>query len=83
MKINEIITSNQGQSAVAQPAAVKQQARVAKVVANIAASDTKQAPSEMDKVLAMRAYADMKDRADKDYKQRLKQQLSNAKRIVR
>lgn len=42
-----------------------------------------QQPTEMDKVLAMRDYADMKKRNDKLYAQRLKQQLAKAEEVAR
>ena len=77
MKINEIV-ANAPQSNRVQPSVVKQQARVGKVVAQIAASDQKQQPTEMDKVMAMRRYADLKKQTDKIYAQRLRQQLASA-----
>lgn len=66
-----------------QPSLVKQQNRVGKVVTQIAASDAAQEPTEMDIVLAMRAYSDMKKRNDKLYAQRLQQQLAQAKAAAR
>jgi hypothetical protein len=78
MKIREIIEPRPQQSAAIQPSLVKQQARVGQVVAQIAASDQQQAPTEMEKVMAMRQYANMKKRTDKAYRQRLRQQLANA-----
>ena len=83
MKINEIVSNTTQKTVVTQPSVVKQQARVAKVVSDIAANDTKQAPTEMDKVLAMRSYANMKKRTDKNYTARLQQQLSIAKGAAR
>lgn len=82
MKINEIIT-NAPQNNRMLPSVVKQQARVGKVVAQIAASDQQQQPTEMDKVLAMRRYSDLKKRNDKLYAQRLRQQLANAQTAIR
>ena len=82
MKINEIV-ANAPQNNRFQPSVVKQQARVGKVVAQIAASDQQQAPTEMDKVLAMRRYSDLKKRNDKLYAQRLRRQLANAQASVR
>ena len=82
MKINEII-ANAPQNNRLQPSVVKQQARVGKVVAQIAASDQQQAPTELDKVLAMRSYANMKKRADRTYAERLRQQLTAADKAVR
>ena len=83
MKIKEIIESTQENVVTMQPSVVKQQARVSKVVRDIATSDAKQVPSEMDKVMAMRSYATMKKRADKQYAERLRQQLANAERTIR
>jgi hypothetical protein len=82
MKINEII-ANTPQNNRMLPSLVKQQARVGKVVAQIAASDQQQQPTEMDKVLAMRRYSDLKKRNDKLYAQRLRQQLANAEKANR
>lgn len=82
MKINEII-NNSKRPAVVQPTIVKQQARVASVVGQIAASDAKQAPTEMDKVMAMRKYADIKKRTNKNYAERLRQQLAIAQGAAR
>jgi hypothetical protein len=81
MKICEII-ANVPQNNRLQPSMVKQQARVGKVVAQIAASDQKQQPTEMDKVMAMRSYATMKKQNDKLYAQRLRQQLASAEKAV-
>ena len=78
MKINEIV-ANAPQNNRMQPSIVKQQSRIGKVVAQIAASDQQQAPTELDKVLAIRSYANMKKRADRTYAERLRQQLTNAK----
>jgi hypothetical protein len=82
MKICEIIGST-ARSNQPQPTAIQQQQRVGKVVAQIAASDQQQQPTEMDKVLAMRSYAAMKKRNDRLYAQRLKQQLAKAEKAVR
>jgi hypothetical protein len=82
MKIKEIIT-NTKQVLNVQPSLVKQQNRVGKVVAQIAASDNQQQPSEMDKVLAIRQYGRMKKRADRNYEQQLQQQLALAKTRTR
>ena len=77
MKINEIV-ANAPQNNRMQPSVVKQQARVGKVVAQIAASDQQQAPTELDKVLAIRSYANLKKRADRTYAERLRQELAAA-----
>jgi len=82
MKISEII-SNTKQVLNVQPSLVKQQSRVGKVVAQIAASDAQQQPTELDKVLAMRAYSRMKKRNDRLYAERLRQQLAKAKAAAR
>lgn len=82
MKISEIIT-NTMQVLNAQPSVVKQQNRVGKVVAQIAASDAAQEPTELDKVLAMQTYSQLKKRNDKRYAERLRQQLAKAKAVVR
>lgn len=81
MKINEII-ANAPQNNRMQPSVVKQQARVGKVVAQIAASDKQQQPTEMDKVLAMRHYNNLKKRNDKLYALRLRRQLANVKNAL-
>lgn len=83
MKINEIIGNNKKTVAVVQPRAVAQKAQVAKVMNNIAASDANREPTELEKVLAMRAYSDLKDKADKNYVNNLKTNLAGAKRAVR
>lgn len=82
MKIKEII-SNTKQVLNVQPSLVKQQNKVGKVVTQIAASDAQQPATEMDIVLAMRAYSNMKKRNDKLYAERLRQQLAKAKVAAR
>jgi hypothetical protein len=82
MKINEIISTTK-QVLNVQPSVVKQQNRVGKVVAQIAASDAQQPATELDKVLAMRAYSNMKKCNDKYYADRLRQQLAKAKAALR
>jgi hypothetical protein len=52
-------------------------------MANIAASDQKTAPSELEKVLAMRNVSKLKKCTDKMYAERLRQQLANADAAVR
>lgn len=61
-----------------QPNAVQQQARVAQVVDRIAASDQHKQPTEMDKVLAMRSYAEMKRQAKRRYIDALRIRLAAA-----
>ena len=76
MKIKEVISNNQ--PAQVQPSVVQRQARVAKVINQRVASDQQQAPSEMDKVMAMRKMATMKKQTDRNYAARLRRQLANA-----
>jgi hypothetical protein len=78
MKVKEIIEARQQRVAVP-PSLVKQQGRVGQVVAQIAASDQQQPATEMEKVLAMRRYSDLKKQTDKNYAARLRQQLASAK----
>jgi hypothetical protein len=82
MKIKEVIVCEARQASVPQPSVVKQQQRVGKVMQQIAASDQQQEPSEMDKVLAMRRYAEMKKQTDKAYAVRLRRQLEAASQFV-
>jgi hypothetical protein len=76
MKVKEIIEARQ--PVAVPPSVVKQQGRVSQVVAQIAASDQQQPATEMEKVLAMRRYSDLKKRTDKNYAARLRQQLAKA-----
>ena len=78
MKVKEIIEARRQQTATVQPSLVKQQARVGKVMGQIAASDAQQAPTEMDKVMAMRQMATMKKQTDKNYAARLQRQQALA-----
>lgn len=78
MKVKEIIEARQQQPVAVPPSLVKQQGRVGQVVAQIAASDQQQPSTEMEKVLAMRCYSDLKKQTDKNYAARLRQQLANA-----
>ena len=78
MKINEIVTNTSQKIVGVQPTVLKKQARVGSVVTQIAASDAKQAPTEIDKVQAMWAYSEWKKRIDKAYAKQLKQQLAAA-----
>ncbi len=78
VKIYEVMGATQ-QAATVMPAAYQQQARVNKVMKDIAASDAKQQePTEMDKVLAMRQMATRRKQADKEYALRMQQQATNA-----
>ena len=81
MKINEIICKAPQRNQL-QPSVVTRQARVNKVVAQIAASDQQQPPTEDEKVRAMWAYRDMKKRNDKAYAKRLRQQLASAEKAL-
>ena len=83
MKISEIIGNNKKTVSVVQPRAVAQKSQVAKVMNNIAASDANREPTELEKVLAMRAYSDLQDEADQNYVNNLKTSLVGAKRAVR
>ena len=76
MKIKEVIVCEARQASVPQPSVVKQQQRVSKVMQQIAASNQQQQPTEMDKVLAMRQYANWQKQTDRLYRNRLKQQLA-------
>jgi hypothetical protein len=78
MKVREIIEAAPQRPVAVPPSIVKQQGRVGQVVAKIAASDQQQPATEMEKVLAMWRYRDLKKQTDKNYAARLKQQLANA-----
>ncbi len=79
MKIREVVSPTK-QVLNVQPNLVKQQQRVANVVQQIAASDQQRAPTEMDKVLAMRQMSAMEKQADKNYVIGLQRQLHAAKK---
>jgi len=80
MKVCEIIAANTSQRPVAvPPSVVKQQTQVGRVMANIAASDQRKPPTELEKVLAMRNVRKLKKRTDMAYAERLRHQLANAK----
>lgn len=78
MKVREIIEAAPQRPVAVPPSIVKQQGRVSQVVAKIAASDQQKPATEMEKVLAMRRYSDLKKQTDKNYATRLRQQLANA-----
>lgn len=59
LKISGMI-ANEPKGAKLQLSVVAQQRRVGRVVTQVVASDQQQQPTEMDKVLRMRHYADMK-----------------------
>lgn len=82
MKVREIIEAAPQRPVVVPPSVVKQQGRVGQVVAKIAASDQQQPATEMEKVLAMRRYSDLKKQTEKNYAARLRQQLANAEAAV-
>lgn len=52
------------------------------VPAKVAASDQQQPATEIEKVLAMRRYSDLKKQTDKNYAARLRQQLTNASQNI-
>ncbi len=76
MKISEILLRTHKVMDV-QPAPVQRQARVNQVVSQIAASDQQKPASEMDKVMAMRKYANIKKQAKQNYVSSLQQQLAS------
>jgi hypothetical protein len=75
MKISEVIVCEAKKAVAPVPSVLKQQQRVGKVMQQIAASDQQQQPNEMDKVMAMRRYADWQKQTDQIYRQRLKRLL--------
>ena len=83
VKVREIVEAQQQQPVAVPPSIVKQQGRVGQVVAKIAASDQQKPATEMEKVLAMRRYSDLKKQTDKTYAARLRQQLANAEGRVK
>jgi len=83
MKVYEIIDNTAQKPVAVQPSVVKQQTQVGKVMANIAASDQQQPPTELEKVLAMRNVRKLRKRTDKAYAERLRQQLANAEMVAR
>ena len=78
VKVQEITEAAPQTPVAVPPSIVKQQGRVSQVVAKIAASDQQKPATEMEKVLAMRRYSDLKKQTDKNYAARLRQQLANA-----
>ena len=83
MKIREITEAAAPGAVAVQPSIVKQQGRVGQVVAQIAASDQQKPATEMEKVLAMRRYSELKKQTDKNYVARLRQQLAGAEARLR
>lgn len=81
MRFSEFAVCEVRQATGPVPSVVKRQQQVGKVMQQIAASDQQQQPTEMDKVLAMRHYADCQKQTDKLYRKRLKQQLTAAERV--
>ncbi len=79
VKVREIVEAQQQQAVAVPPSIVKQQGRVSQVVAKIAASDQQKPATEMEKVLAMRRYSDLKKQTDRNYAARLRLQLANAR----
>lgn len=82
MKISEVIGNTQ-QVQVVKPRAVAQQERVAKVVKQRVAGDANQQPTEMDIVHGMMQHAELKRKADQNYADGLRQQLSAAERKLK
>ena len=78
MKVCEVIGNRQRRPAAVQPSVVTQQAKVAGVVGQLAASEQQQPPTEMDMVMGMRRYSDLKKLTDKTYAERLRQLLATA-----
>jgi hypothetical protein len=76
MRINELLARTRKVLDV-QPAPVQRQARINQVVANIAASEQDQPATELDKVMAMQQYADMKKQANQNYANNLQRQLAS------
>jgi hypothetical protein len=83
VKVREIVEAQQQQPVAVPPSIFKQQGRVSQVVAKIAASDQQKPATEMEKVLAMRRYSDLKKQTDKSYAARLRQQLGNAEARIK
>jgi len=63
---------------ILQPDLLKQQARIAKVVNRIAATDV-QEPTDDEKAIAMMQYSELKKRNNKLYAQKLQQQANKAR----
>lgn len=66
------------QNFAVQPDIVKRTARVGKLVKKMADSEKQQPATELDKVQAVMNYSKLKKQANKNYVQRLKQELVNA-----
>ena len=76
MKIREVVESQ-----LVPPTALKQRARIRGIVRQIAASQVNQPVTNLEKVLAMQAYAKEKRLADRQYAaavQAKRQQIQNA-----
>jgi len=83
MKVNEVIGNSQRRSAVVQPSAAVQQAKINGVVGQLAATELQQPATEFDKVLAMRRYSDLKKQTNRNYEKNLRQLLANAETAER
>ena len=83
MKVNEVIGSKQRRIGAVQQSVLVQQAKVAGVVGQLAASEQHQPPTEMDKVMAMRRYSDLKKQSNKAHAEGLRQQLAKAEAMAR
>ena len=78
MKVKEIIEARPQTPVAVPPNIVKQQGRVGQVVAKIAASDQQKPATEMERVLAMRRYSELKKQTDRNYAAQLRKQLTVA-----
>lgn len=79
MRILEVL----GKTPTIKPTVVSQHERVTQLVQKILASDQKQAPTEMDKVMAMRRAGQLKKQRDKQYADQLRQQLAVAQSAIK
>jgi hypothetical protein len=80
MKIAEVV-NNAAQPIVVQPSALQRQARINKIVQQLAAADFQNAqtgePTEDELFFARKIFKQQKDKADADYEQRQQQQATN------
>jgi hypothetical protein len=81
MRYYEFVGESQSRQ-VLQPDLLKQQARVAKVVNRLAATDVQQ-PTEDDIAIGMMQYSELKKRNNKLYAQQLQQQANTAKNYIK
>ncbi len=83
MKVCEVIGNRQRRTAAVQPSVAVQQAKVNGVVGQLAASEQQQPPTEMDMVMGMRRYSDLKKLTDRNYAEHLRQLLAKAETATR